>query len=123
MGGKRRERVTYPPDLPDFAPSHHPWCQEDFGRLDFDLCIHVKHYVRGISFEIADELSLTDETGLRGIGKWTLNGVFGDCMHRFRRYIEANGDYLERISKAWWAESILHGRRRDVHGSVKQRLY
>jgi hypothetical protein len=51
------ERAIHPPYSPDLAPS------------DFYLFTHVKHCLRGQSFETADELFLAFDAVLRGIDK------------------------------------------------------
>jgi histone-lysine N-methyltransferase SETMAR len=77
------ERAIHPPYSPDLAPS------------DFHLFSHVKHCLRGQSFETGDELSLAIDAVLRGIGKRTLHAAFLDWMQRLRQWIETNGDYFE----------------------------
>jgi hypothetical protein len=47
------------------------------------------------SFETADELFLTIDAVLSGIGKWTLHAAFLDWMQRLGQCIEAKGDYFE----------------------------
>jgi histone-lysine N-methyltransferase SETMAR len=77
------ERAIHPPYSQDLAPS------------DFYLFSHVKHCLRGQSFETADELFLAIDAVLRSIEKWTLHATFLDWMQRLQQYIEANGDYFE----------------------------
>jgi hypothetical protein len=80
---KRLERVIDPPYAPDLTP------------FDFYLFIYVKDFLRGPSFETADELSLAIDAILRGIETWTLHANFLDWMQRLRQFIGANSDYFE----------------------------
>jgi histone-lysine N-methyltransferase SETMAR len=78
------ERGIHPPYSPDLAPS------------DFDLFNHVKHWLRGQSFETAYELFLAMDPVLMGIEKWTLHAAFLDWIQRLRQCIETNGDHFEK---------------------------
>jgi hypothetical protein len=78
-----RERAIHPPHSSDLAPS------------DFYLIIHVKHCLRGQSFEAADEFFLAIDVILRGPEKWTLYAAFLDWMQRPGQCIEINDDYFE----------------------------
>jgi hypothetical protein len=80
MEENRLERAIHPQYSPNLVPS------------DFHLFSHVKHCLRGQSFEAADELFLIIEAVLRDIEKWTLYAAFLDWMQRLRQCIEANGD-------------------------------
>jgi histone-lysine N-methyltransferase SETMAR len=77
------ERAIHPPYSPDLAPS------------DFSLFSHVKYFLRGQSFETADELFLAIRAVSRHLEKWTLHAAFLDWMQRLRQCTETNGDYLE----------------------------
>jgi histone-lysine N-methyltransferase SETMAR len=60
------ERAIHSPYSPDLAPS------------DFCLFSHVKHCLRGQSFEMADELFFAMDAVLRGIDEPTLHATFFD---------------------------------------------
>jgi histone-lysine N-methyltransferase SETMAR len=77
------ERAIHPPYSPDLAPS------------DLGLFSHVKHYLRGQSFEMADELVFTLDAALRGIEEWTFQAAFLDCIQRLQQCSETKGDYFE----------------------------
>jgi hypothetical protein len=62
---------------------------------DFYLFSHVKHCLRGQSFETADELSLAIDAVLRGIEKSILHAAFLGWVQRLRQRIEANGNCFE----------------------------
>jgi hypothetical protein len=66
------ERAIHSPYSPDLASS------------DFYLFSHVKHCLRGQSFETADEPFLAIDAILRVIEERTLHAVFLDWVHGFR---------------------------------------
>jgi hypothetical protein len=77
------ERAIHPLYSPDLVPS------------DVYLFSHVKHCLRGQSFERANELFVAIHAILMGTAKWTCHGAFLDWMQRLRQCIEAKGDYFE----------------------------
>jgi hypothetical protein len=68
----------------------HPPYSQDLALSDFYLFSHVKHWLRGQSVEMANELFMVIDAVLRGIAKWTLDAAFLDWMQRLRQCIEAN---------------------------------
>jgi hypothetical protein len=58
------ERAIHPPHSPDLAP------------FDFYVFGHVKHCLRGASFETADELLWVIDAVLTGVRKWTCMWLF-----------------------------------------------
>jgi histone-lysine N-methyltransferase SETMAR len=77
------ERAIHSPYSPDLTPS------------DFYLFSHVKHCMRGQSFETADALVLAIDAVSRGSEKQTLHAAFLNWMQRLRQCIETNGHALE----------------------------
>jgi hypothetical protein len=59
--------------------------------------MHVKHFLRGPSFEPGDERPLANDAVLRGIERRTLDSAFFDRTPGLRKYIEADDDYVEGI--------------------------
>jgi hypothetical protein len=78
------ERAIHPPYSSDLAPS------------GFHLFSHVKHCLRGQSFETADELFLAIDAVLRGIEKRTLHAALLDLMQKLRQCVETNDDYFKQ---------------------------
>jgi hypothetical protein len=72
------ERAIHTPYAPDLAPS------------DFYLFSHVKHCLRGQSFETVDELVLVIDAVSRGIEIGTLHAACLDWMQRLRQCIETS---------------------------------
>jgi transposase len=61
-----------------FERAIHPQYSPDLAPYDFYLFSHVKHCLRGQSFETADELFLAIDAILRGIQNWTVYETFLD---------------------------------------------
>jgi hypothetical protein len=77
----------------------HPRYSQDLAPSDFYLFSHMKHCLRGQSFETADGLSFAIDAVLRCLDNWTFDAAFLDWMPRLRQCIDANGDYFEDVLK------------------------
>jgi hypothetical protein len=88
MEENRLGRAIHPPYSPNLAPS------------DFHLFSHVKHCLRGQSFQTADKLFLTIDVLLRDIENRTLQVALLGGIQRLRQWLEANGDCFEEVYKS-----------------------
>jgi hypothetical protein len=73
----------------------HPPYSQDVVLSDFYLCSHVKHCLRGHSFETADETLWAIDAVLRGPAKRTLYMTFLDCTQGSRQYVKADCNCFE----------------------------
>jgi hypothetical protein len=77
----------------------HPPCSQHLSPSDFYLVSHMKHCLRGQSFETANELLFAIDTVLKDINKWPLHAAFLDWIQRLGNVLKPVVTILRELRK------------------------